>query len=233
MSRNLPYRSASSIMRTSSAIGPSVGLSVWSVKGYNPAMSPQDRTLAREALLKQKLTIEQVTDLSKKADETGRSFAELAVALGLLSQEDVSALLGAGPPPIQALFPRLLIATLGILVALVIVGLLHLARQHRKDVELADESMRSRAEAERQAREVSVDRQRELLEKRRAEANEAIEKARAIMKSAEARPKESVSDPQLYVQLVEATKGFSRWLEDHPDDASVLIERSREIGRAH
>jgi tetratricopeptide (TPR) repeat protein len=189
-------------------------------------MTPQDRTLAREALLLQKLTIEQVTELTQECGASGRPFAEVAIARGFLSADQIASILGKNPP-VPPLFSRLLIATMAILVALVVVGLIHLARQHEKELELADATMRSNAEAERQARDVLLARQRELLEKRQAEAKEALGRARAIMKSVESSARDAASDPKLYLDLVEATNGFVRWLEDHPDDAPVFVERAR------
>lgn len=190
-------------------------------------MNPQDRVLAREALVRQKLTIEQVTDLSRECEKSGRSFADAAVARGFLDPELVGEILGAKPAPVPPAYPRLLIATMAILVILVIVGLVHLARQHQEELRHADETMRSNAEAERQAADVIVTRQRELLEKKKAEIDAAVARARATMKDAEAARPPASSDPRMYVRLVEATQGFSRWLEEHPEDAPVLVERAR------
>lgn len=211
------------MMRMSSDIGVTLGLSRGSVKRYNRAMNPQDRVLAREALLRQRLTIEQVTELSRECETTGRSFADAAVAKGYLTPELATELLGTKPAPVPPAYPRLLMGTMAILIVLVVVGLIHLARQHQADLRQADETIRSNAEAERQAAEVRPARQRELLERKKNE----LEKARAIMKEAEEARTPVSGDPQLYVRLVEATQRFTRWLEENPEDVPVLVERAR------
>lgn len=190
-------------------------------------MTPQDRTLAREALLRKKLSIEQVTELQKECETSRASFAQAAVRRGLLSAEDVDSILGATAPPAPPLFSRLLIATLVILVLLVAAGLLQLASRNARDQRLAEESLKSLAESERLAREAGEAYQRRQLADRDAEARKALASARGIMKFVEERLRDAPAEPQLNLQLVEATGLFNTYLEFRRDDAEVLVERAR------
>ena len=197
-------------------------------------MTPDDRSLAREALLHKKLSIDQVTAIQKDCEASGSSFAQAALRRGLLAQEDVDTLLGASAPPAPAIFSRLLVATLAILVLLVVAGIVRLVRWYEKDRELAELSIRSNAAAERQAQEARRAWEREQLQKAESESKATLEKARGLMKFAEERLREAPGEPQLNLQLVEATGLFNSYLNAHPDDADILVERSRtyELRRA-
>ena len=190
-------------------------------------MTPQDRTLAREALVQKKLTIEQVTELQKECERSRSSIADAAVRRGLLTPDDVAALLGAAAPPTPVLFSRLLIATLVILVLLTVTGFVQLARRYARDRRLAEESMRSLAETERLAKEAGLAYQRKQLADREADAAKALGQARAIMKFVEERLRDAPAEPQLNLQLVEATGLFNAALQTRPDVAEILVERAR------
>jgi hypothetical protein len=196
-------------------------------------MTPDDRTLAREAIIRRRLTIEQVTELQKECESTGRSFGQAAIARKLLGPEEVASILGAGagpaggPPPAPAVFHGLLLGTLGILGLLLIVSVLHLIQRHEKDRRLAEESIIEHAKAEQQARDAGLAYQRSRVANREVDARKSLEEARRIMSFSEERLREAPAEPQLHPQLVQATIAFNGYLEVHPDDAAVLVERSR------
>lgn len=190
-------------------------------------MTPDDRTLAREALIRNQLTIEQVTELQKACEASGRSFAHTAIERSLLSPDEVASILGPPPAPTSPVFHGLLVATLVVLVLIVVVAVLHQLRRVRTDNRLAEESIEARTRAEQQAREAAIAYQRSRIANRELDAQRALEKARGVMKFAEERIREAPAEPQLHSHLVEATIGFNTFLQEHPDDAAVLVERSR------
>ena len=196
-------------------------------------MTPDDRTLAREALIRNRLTIEQVTELQKECEGAGHSFAQAALARNLLTPEEVASILGIRPAPPSPFFNGLLVATLVVLGLIVVVSVLHRIRQNRSDRRLAEESVEARARAEQQAREAGVAYLRSRVASRELEAQAALEKARGTMKFAEERLREAPAEPQLHSHLVEATIGFNTFLQEHPDDAAVLVERSRAYELRH
>ena len=174
-----------------------------------------------------------MTELQKECDSSGRSFAEAAVARKLLAPEEIVALLRVEAPELPRpartapAFQWLLVATLAVLGVLVILGVLIAVRRSERDTRLAEESIVERARAERRARDAAIDYQRSRLASREADARAALEKARATMKFAEERIREAPGEPQLHPHLVEATIGFNTWIQEHPDDAAALLERSR------
>jgi tetratricopeptide (TPR) repeat protein len=196
-------------------------------------VTPDDRTLAREALIRRRLTIEQVTELQKECDSSGRSFGQAAIARRLLGPEEVASMLGSRPgpaerpAPVPAVFQRLLLGTLGILGLLLVVSLFHMIQREEKDRRLAEESIIERAKAEQQARDAALAYQRSRVANREVDARKSLDEARRIMAFAEERLREAPAEPQLHPQLVQATIGFNGYLEVHPDDAPVLVERSR------
>src|SRR5439155_17538055 len=97
----------------------------------------------------------------------------------------------------------------------------------RTDNWLAEESIEARARADQQAREAGIAYQRSRIANREADAQKSLQKARDLMKFAEERIREAPAEPQLHSHLVDATIGFNTYLQEHPDDAPVLVERSR------
>jgi len=190
-------------------------------------MTPQDRTLAREALVQKKLTIDQVTELQKECESSRASLADAAVRRGLLTPDDVASLLGVAAPPAPALFSRLLVATLVILVLVTLTGFAQLASRNARDRRLAEESMRSRAETERLAREAGLAYQRKQLADRETDAGKSLEQARTIMRFVEERLRDAPAEPQLHLQLVEATGLFNAALQIRENDPAILVERAR------
>lgn len=203
-------------------------------------MTPEDRALARDLLIQNRLTIEQVTELQKECDATGRGFRDVALAKGLLKPEKAAPAPAPAPPrptgprqslgesgPIPPLFQRLLVATLGLLVLLIIIGILQYNKRSARDQQLAEESIRAMADADRRAKDVRIAYEREQLQKQEKEFLAALAKARDLMKAAEERVKTAPGDPQLYLQLVEATNQFTVYLAGRDTDAAVYVERSR------
>ncbi|HXX94404.1 MAG TPA: hypothetical protein VEN81_12280 [Planctomycetota bacterium] len=196
-------------------------------------MSPEDRTLAREALIRRRMTIEQVTELQRESESTGRTFGQLALARRLLSPEEIASYLGAPSPaaaaaaPAPRAFHGLLAGTLAILGLLLVISAFHMIQKSEQDRRLAEESTIERAKAEQQARDAALAYQRSRIANRDVEAAEALKKARSIMTFAEERLREAPGEPQLHPQLVEATIGFNGYLEVFPEDATVHVERSR------
>jgi hypothetical protein len=200
-------------------------------------MTPQDRALARDLLLQNRLTIEQVTDIQRECEASGRGFAQVAAERGWLPPAEPARTTpssGPGPAPslrsassTSPLFQRLLVVTLGLLAVLVAVGLLELRRRNERDRELAQETLRAMTDADRRAAEVRLAYERDSLKRQEAEFQAALKKARDLMARAEERTKVDPSDPQIHLGVVEATVQFNTYLAGHETDAGVLLERSR------
>jgi len=246
-------------------------------------MNPEDKRLAREALVRNKLTVDQVSEIQTECDATARSFTEVAIGRGWLRLADVKALT-ASPAPVKApspspekgpgsaslrpaeaarapaapapperlrrregaqagshrpsgaesappsakaavspLFPILIAAALVILIALLVTTLVSLLERSRREREQAVESAKMVADAERKSAQARQDYQRRTLEERDTRARAALEKARAALKRAEdPRAERTFDDP-----LVEATLNYDTYLDINPNDAAVLVERSR------
>lgn len=203
-------------------------------------MTPEDRALARDLLLKNALTIEQVTELQQECDRTGRSFSQVAAARGLLKPAPAAAPPAPAPPPppmpapavIRSpedarLFQRLMIGTISFLLLLIVVSVLRYAKRQERDRQLAEESVRSDVEADQRAKAVAIEYSRAQLARKEQESRAALDRARGLMKLAEDRLKTDPSDPQIHLQVVEATVQFNGYLAAKDGDAEVLLERSR------
>jgi tetratricopeptide (TPR) repeat protein len=102
------------------------------------------------------------------------------------------------------------------------ISLLRLFEHSRKDDELALETERSRAEAERQASDASRGYKRAVISGNESVAREHLAKARAAMTRAE-----KMTDPKERAQaLNEAFVGYNMYLQELPDDVEVRIERA-------
>jgi hypothetical protein len=97
-------------------------------------------------------------------------------------------------------------------------------RADRQEDALAEERSRMAAEGERLARETKHGYAAKRLAERRTEAAAALKKARAIMASCE---KRTPKDPGYIRDLSKAARGFDAYLDLHPNDVLVLIERAR------
>lgn len=185
-------------------------------------MKPADRALAREALLRQKLTIEQVESIRADSDTSGRPFGEIAVARGLLTEADVESLAGARPriPPV---YLAMLGASLLIFAGLLIATLLYLRERFSREDRTAD----IMAETERKTAQTRRDYDRRLMEERETRARASLEKARASLTRAEERLRTAPAEQDLLFHLNEAAHGFNAYVEIIADDAPVLVERAR------
>ncbi len=185
-------------------------------------MNAGDRRLAREALLRGRLTIEQITGLRREAEATGRPLARIAVERGLLAVSEAAPYLGPARP--SALYPALLALSLAIFTGLLVATLLILGQRSRRDGERALESMESRAEAERLRRVVIQERQRALALRWEEDARAGLERARKVLRSAEELGPANAEAGRWALQALPA---FDAWLDLHPDDAEALVARGR------
>jgi tetratricopeptide (TPR) repeat protein len=199
-------------------------------------MNEQDKAVARKALESKHLTIEQVQEIRTEVDRTGRPFLDIAAERGLLKPEpapprppapapvpsSVPAAAGGRPKkPIPTLYVVLLGCTLLIVLG-VPISVLRLFEHSKKDEQLALETERSRAEAERQASDASRGYKRAVISGNEAIARNHLDKARAAMARAD-----KLTDPaQIAQALNEAFVGYNMYLQEMPDDADVRIERA-------
>jgi hypothetical protein len=200
-------------------------------------MNEQDKAAARKALESKRLTIEQVQELRAEVERTGRPFLDIAVERGLLKPEPAPALpppppapKAPAPAPVQAAparkpIPALYVILLGCTLLIVLgvpVSVLRLFENSKKEDELALETERSRAEAERQASDASRGYKRAVVSGNEAVAREHLTKARAAMSRAE-KLGESLERAQA---LNEAFVGYNMYLQEMPDDVDIRIERA-------
>lgn len=200
-------------------------------------MTPEDRRLARDLITRGKLTVEQVTQVRGECEKSGRPFAKIAVERGLIDASEAAAPPrrgpGALPPrsrPARRLRPAaVLIGSVGVLLALLLLGLsLQILRlDWGDDEDVAERTGRFRAETDRRAAEVRREVEARLIRERRARAALELEGARTHMAFVEERLRESTAPPDLTPRLVDASLGFTAWLDAHPNDALVLVERAR------
>jgi tetratricopeptide (TPR) repeat protein len=190
-------------------------------------VTPEDRAAARRALEEGKLSIEEVAAILASCTKTGRSFDLEAAARGTTASPDAPL---RPPQPRRGLpawlFPVLLGGALVIFSGLLLASLSFLRERSERDDDLQEETARSRVEAERLSRLARADYERKTLEERHRQAAEALSGARQALAQAEARAP-LPQDPDRRRLLVEATLGFTKYLDDRPDDAQARIDRSR------
>jgi tetratricopeptide (TPR) repeat protein len=196
-------------------------------------VTPEDRVAARRALEERKLSIEQVEAILASCAKSGRSFEGEAALRGWLGRPDAPPRPeGSARPaePRRALpawfFPALLGLAFLIFSGLLLASLSSLRERSQRDEELQEETARSRVEAERLSRLARADYERKSLEERHRQAAEALGQARLALAQAEARAPVP-GDPERRRLLVEATLGFTKYLDDRPDDPQARIDRSR------
>jgi hypothetical protein len=179
-------------------------------------MTPEDRRAAREALEGGRLSIAQVEELKAEVEKSGRPFVDLARSRGLLPPE---------PAARRLLFP----AVFG-LIGLILLGLLAYTVR-RAVVDLGreagdlDENARFRIETERRSYQARKDFEAGVVARDEAQAKAALEKGRAALRAAEDVAARGAKPP--VETLNEAVVGISAWLDRHPDDVDVLLERAR------
>jgi hypothetical protein len=205
-------------------------------------MNEQDKAAARKALESHRLSIEQVQEIRQEVERSGRSFMDIAVERGLLKREPpppapsaapppprppaaAPAPLPAAPAPPRKPIPTPYVILLGCTLLIVLgvpVSVMRLFEHSKRDDELALETERSRAEADRHAGDASRGYKRAVISGNEALAREHLNKARAAMAWAE-----KLGDtPERRQALNEAFVGYNMYLQEMPDDVEVRIERA-------
>ncbi|MBI3857488.1 MAG: hypothetical protein HY293_17545 [Planctomycetes bacterium] len=187
-------------------------------------MNDRDKAVARWALQRNRLTIDQVEQIRVEVDRSGRPFKDVAVGRGLLSASDFL------PPPPKKIPPVyfVLLACSFVIFAGLLYASIHRARERtHKDEELALESEKSNVEAERKAGEARRGYNQALVTARETSARDQLAKARAAMARVEAMLASGTLPPEIAVALNEAFVGYNMYLKVFPEDAAACIERSR------
>src|SRR5436853_1052222 len=201
-------------------------------------MNDQEKAYLRRALEEKLLTIEQVDELRKEIDRTGRPLMEVVSSgtrMGLLSTPPTPA-----PPPrpsapidvpkpakaakIPPLYAALLAASCLIFSGLLIATVVKMRENTAKDRELGIEQSKNMTETERLSAEARVGYQRSIIEARESKARQSLAKAREAMARVGDRPS---SNPEVVLALNEAFVGYNGYLDVLPNDADVRIERAR------
>jgi len=197
-------------------------------------MNDKDKAVAREALERKQLTIEQVEEIRAEVDRTGRSFREIALSKGLLSapkpapsavQRAISVLVKS--TRMSPLYLGLLAASFLIFAGLLIATLFKLQERSRQDEDLVLETVRSNKEADRKGAEARRGYTMGVLSEKEAQAREHLAKARAAMARVESILQSGSLPPELTLHLNDAFIGFNMYLSAIPDDAVVCVERAR------
>jgi len=183
-------------------------------------MNDRDKAIARWALERKRLSIDQVEQIRAEVDKSGRSFRDVAVGRGMLSATDF-----LPPPPrkIPTVYFVLLACSLVIFAGLLAASAVQINERSKKDDELAVATSKNMAEADRKSAEARRAYQRSLIETREARARDALAKARAAKALAE----QKVGSPEATPHLNEAFGQYNSYLEILPDDAVVRVERAR------
>ena len=201
-------------------------------------MTPEDRKLARELMMKKLLTVEQVTKINEVCKATGRPFAKVAAEKGILTPQEADRLTPRSSSTRIQPWPILLAASAVILSGLLVFTPFFFELEWGLDDAAIEERVRMRAETARQAAEVHRAYQRKIITERSANAAVDPKRARATMAFVEERLDKAVALPDLYRQLTESIISFTDYLRVHPDDARALTERARayeirgDFGRA-
>lgn len=185
-------------------------------------MTPEDRDQARALLLQKLLTIEQVTEIRKVCDRTGRPFAEVAARSGL----------HIPAPRRSERFWLILAATF---FAVVAAGFALSKERSKRDEELDRETAESMERGHRLAEQARIDYQHRVAQVKLAAAGEALLRARTGMALAEERLRQGASEDSLQTGLLQAIFDFKTYLDVHSSDAAALSDRSRayELSRLY
>jgi tetratricopeptide (TPR) repeat protein len=95
-----------------------------------------------------------------------------------------------------------------------------------QDLDLAVESGKARAQADRDSVKVIRDYEQQASTRRRETAQANLAKARTAWSKAQDRLRQAPGEPDLVPLLNEAFQGYSRYLDALPDDAEVRVERA-------
>jgi hypothetical protein len=192
-------------------------------------MNEDDKVFARRALQEKRLTIEQVEEIRREVERSGRSFKDVA-ASRVPPKAPTASPIPADPAPRKRTIPlpyEILIVVTLLIVLGVPVSVWRIIQTSKKDVELALESEKSIVDSDRKAAEARVGYQRSIIEARETRAKEALAKARDAMARVDARMRTTATSPEITLALNEAFVGYNAYLDVLPDDADVRIERAR------
>jgi hypothetical protein len=156
-------------------------------------MNDQEKAYLRRALDEKLLTIEQVDELRKEIQRTGRPLMELVssgMRMGLLASPPdpsppprpaapVDALPQSKAAKIPPLYAGLLAASCLIFSGLLIATVIKMRENTAKDQELAVEQSKNMTETDRKAAEALLGYKRSVIEAREAKAKQSLAKARA------------------------------------------------------
>ena len=195
-------------------------------------MTPDDRRLAREAIERGWLTVDQVGEIRAEAEAGGLSFTEAARRRGVSLSPPAPA-----PPPPPApprsgrrgvpLFPVLLGLSLAVLTAALVLTVQRTLLDASEEGD-AETSARARMDAEKAALQARNAYQRAVSERESTEAAQALAQARAALVEAERRAAGPPRPPaELREPLLQAAQRFGIWLAANPQDAEVHLERAR------
>ena len=182
-------------------------------------MNEHDKAFARRMLKEKRLSIGQIELIKAEVDRGGRPFRDVAVGRGLLSGADFAP---KPKEPMGYVYIFLLAASVLIFGALLILTMHRAQERSTHDEELAIETSKSMATADRRAAEARVGYQRSIITERESRAKDGLNKARA----ATARVTIAGSAEQVQA-LNEAFVGYNTYLEVLPDDVDVRIERAK------
>jgi hypothetical protein len=187
-------------------------------------MREQDKVLARWALQRKRLSIEQVEQIRAEGERSGRSFKDVALGRGLLSADDFK------PPPPKRIPPVyfvLLVCSLVIFGSLLFATLYNLKERSRKDEDRALETERSNLEAHRKGAEAGRGYQRSLVSAKESAAREHLAKARTAMARVDQILREGGFPNEIGLRLNEAFVGYNMYLAEMTQDSAVFVERAR------
>jgi tetratricopeptide (TPR) repeat protein len=213
------------MMSTSSVIPATLRLGPGTVKRYDGrVMREQDKSIARWALQRKRLSIDQVEQIAAEAGKTGRSFRDVAVGRGLLSAQDFKP-----PPPmtIQPFYVVLLVCSFLIFAGLLAATVIKMRERSSKDDDLAIDTEKARTEADRRAGEASRGYKRAVISTNEMAARAELDKARDAMARADQMIGQGALPNLVVMALNEAFVGYNMYLKEMPDDAPVRVERAR------
>lgn len=187
-------------------------------------MKEQDKVIARWALQRKRLSIEQVEQIAAEAGKTGRSFKDVAVGRGLLSAQDFQA-----PPPrkIPAVYFVLMACSLLIFGGLLAATLILKDRVIKVTADEAYDIAQQHRQADREAGDASRNYNRAVNSSKEAAAREQLAKARDAMARADQMIRQGALPNMVAMVLNEAFVGYNMYLKELPDDAPVRVERAR------
>jgi tetratricopeptide (TPR) repeat protein len=184
-------------------------------------MTDQDKAIARWALRRKRLSIDQVEQIRSECDRSGRSFQDIAVGRGLLAAEDFQ------KPKTPPFYFVLIACSLLIFIGLLVATLVAKDRVTKLTADEALEIGRQAKESDRSAADASRGYKRAVVHTNEAAAREQLAKAREAMSRVDALSQGGSPPPQALAALDEAFVAYNAYLKELPEDAEARVERSR------